>query len=342
MRYDVSLCIVVFIAMVSLPLQYVSAAAHTVAPLAFNLNVEKRDIISETITLTNTSGQQMRLYASVHEVSVDGEGIVEAFVEPSRVDRTTSPTSWIEIDRSRINLAPGEVKEMPFTIRMNPNTAPGEYSVFIGFGVGSNQPEAVSAVMSGQAPGTLINLVVDKKQDQFLRLERFSVDKFVTGRGTSEAVYVVHNPGAVDVVPKGEIIFYDTRGNEVAAVPLNTDAVPIPRDQSVTYRTVVPDTLPIGKYKAYLSVEYGEHMTEGLQDTTFFYVIPLLPLVGAFVVLLTMAALLTLYIHRRFDIEVDDHGAEPVALYIREGRSADVAHDIDLKKAVKGDQEPHV
>jgi hypothetical protein len=311
---------------------FAEAANHTVAPLAFNLNVEKRDIISETITLTNTTGQQIRLYASVNEVSVDGEGVVEAFVEPSLVDKTTSPTSWIEINRGRIELAPGEVREVPFTVRMNPNTAPGDYSVFIGFGEGSNQPEAAAKVMQGQAPGTLVNLVVDKKQDQFLRLERFTVDKFVTGRGESQAVYTLYNPGAVDVVPKGEIIFYDSKGIEAAAVPLNSEAKSIERDAHVEFRAVVPNDLPIGKYKAFLSVEYGEHMTDTVQDTTFFYVVPLREVIMLFVALLFIAVLLTLYVHRRFDVGQDDHGAESVALYVKEGRSADVHHDIDLKK----------
>jgi len=308
------------------------AAGHTVSPLAFNLNVEKRDIITEIITLTNQTGQQIRLYASVNEVSVDGEGVVEAFVEPSRVDRTNTPTSWIEINRGRIELLPGEVKEVPFTIRMNPNTAPGDYSVFIGFAEGSNQPEASAKVMSGQAPGTLVNLVVDKKQNQFLRLERFVVDKFVTGRGVSEATYILNNPGVVDVVPKGEIIFYDGKGNEVAAVLLNPESVPIPRAESVTYTAIVPNDLLIGKYKAFLSVEYGENLTDTIQDTTYFYVFPLFQLSIIFLILLILAVLVTLYVHRHFDRDLDDQGAESVALYLKTGLSPEVHHDIDLKK----------
>ncbi len=320
----------------------VVAANHQVKPLAFNLNVEKRDIVSETITLTNTSDRLVRVYASVHEVATDGAGVVEAFVEPSLVDKTTSPTSWIEINRGRIELQPGESRAVPFTIRMNPNTAPGDYSVYIGFAEAGNQPQAVAAVMNGRAPGTLVNLVVDKKQDQFLRLEQFSVPRFVTGEGDREIAYTLTNPGGVDVVPGGEIIFYDTKGREVTAVDLNREKVPVVRDETVVYTVTVPDTLTIGKYKAFLSVEYGLLMTDTIQDTAFFYVTPLRQLIVIFAIVLVAAVALTLYVHRKYDIDDDEHGAEPVAMYVRESRSADAHHDIDLKKTKVADDElPH-
>lgn len=310
----------------------VLAADFTVVPMAVNLNVEKRDIITEEITLTNTTGQQVRLYASVNEVAVDGSGVVESFIEPSLVDRSTSPTSWIEITRARIELAPGEVRTIPFTIRMNPTTAPGDYSVFIGFAEASNSPEAVKAVMAGRAEGTLVNLVVDKKQDQFVRLESFSVDRFVTGRGTGEISYILNNPGGVDVVHSGEAIFYNTRGEEVAATALNTEGLPVLKDGSAPFTVNIPDSLGIGKYKVYVSVEYGEHMTDSVTDTAYFYVTPLVQLIIVFLIVLLLAIFITLYIHRKYDIDEDDHGAEPVALYVRDRVSDTREHDIDLKR----------
>lgn len=308
------------------------AADFSVVPMAINLNVEKRDIVEETITLTNTSGQQVRLYASVNEVAVDGSGVVESFIEPSMVDRSVSPTSWVEITRARIELKPGETREIPLTIRMNPTTEPGEYSVFVGFAEASNNPDAVAAIMAGNGRGALINLVVDKKQDQFIRFERFTVDRFVTGRGTGLVSYTLKNPGAVDVVHSGEAIFYNSRGEEMAAVPLNTDKVAVAKDGTADFTVAVPDTLGIGKYKVYVSVEYGEHMTDSVTDTAYFYVLPLVHLAIVFLVVLAFAVGITLYVHRRYDIEYDDHGAEPVALYVRQSVSDPREHDIDLKR----------
>ncbi len=323
----------VMLGMLLLPLTSIVAATnYTVSPLAFNRNVEKREILNETITLTNTTDHQVRLYASVHEVSMDGDGVVEAFIEPSAVDRTTSPTSWIEITRARIELAPGEVQEIPLIIKMNPATQPGNYSVFVGFAEASNQPGAIEKVMSGQALGTLINLAVDTTQDQFLRLERFKVDRFVTGEEGSNVTYALENVGAVDVTHAGELIFYNSAGEEATAIPLNAAAEVIERGAKQTFTTSVPK-LPMGKYRAYLSVEYGDHNTDSVQDTTYFYVVPIVPLIIIFTLVLFTSIVVALYVHRRFDVELDDHGAESVVMYVRNGESVAHERDIDLKRS---------
>ncbi len=311
-------------------LPVVAATGYTVTPLAFNLNVEKRDILAETITLTNTSDRMIRLYASVNEVAMEG-GVLHSFIEPVATDRTNTPTSWIEVTRSRIELAPGEVREIPVTIKMNPNTEPGNYSVFVGFAEASNQAGAIEKVMAGQAMGTLINLAVDTTQDQFLRLEKFKVDRFVTGSKESLVTYALENVGAVDVVHAGEVIFYNSGGEEVAAVDLNQDKVNLERKTKEVFTAVVPD-LKMGKYRAYLSVEYGSHNTESLQDTTYFYVLPLLPIVLAFFFVLLLSIGIALYVHRRFDVDRDDHGAESVVMYVRGGESVPHERDIDLKR----------
>lgn len=310
----------------------VLAANHTVMPLAFNLNVEKRDIVNETITLTNTSTRMVRVYPTVNEVATDGSGVVHKFIEPSAIDRTNSPTTWVEIGRGRIELQPGETREVPLTIRMNPNTEPGNYSVFVGFPEASNEPQAVQKVLAGQAPGTLVNLAVDTTQDQFLRLEQFKVDRFVTGHEAGgEVQYRLQNVGQVDVRHAGEVIFYNSAGEEVDSTPLNPEGAVLAREASEVFTVSLPD-LPAGKYRAYLSVEYGDHNTDSVQDTTYFYVIPLIPLLISFVVVLLLSILVALYVHRRYDIDRDDHGAESVVMYVREGESLAHERDIDLKR----------
>lgn len=309
----------------------VRAADFIATPLALNFNVERRDIIKETITLTNNTSQQVRLYASVNEVATDGNGVLERFLEPSQVDRSNTPTAWVEFTRGRIELAPGEKKDFPVTIRMNPDTAPGDYSVFLGFAQASNQPEAVQKIIAGNGQGTLINLTVDKKQDQFLKLTRFLVERFITGQKAGKVTIALQNPSHVDVVPQGEIIFYDTRGNEVGAVPVNEAGIKVEREGEATLETTVPESLRFGKYKAFLSLSYGEHLTASLNDTSFFYVLPLWQIVTAFVAVLIVAVLLALYIHRRYDVG-DDDGSDPVSMYRRSGTSNEIHHDINLKQ----------
>lgn len=308
------------------------AADYIVTPLALNLDVNKRDIIEETVTLKNNTDRVIRLYASVNEVSTDGDGVVESFQQPSSVDRTVTPTSWVEVTRGRIELAAQETKEIPLTIRMNPKTQPGDYSVFVGFATGSNQPKAHAKVMSGDAPGVLLNLAIDQEQNLFLRLERFIIDRFVTEESGGDMSYTLNNASRVDVIPKGEVIFYDNRGDEVAALPLNPENKAVPAEDTAGYSLAVPNDLGVGKYKAFLSVEYGEHLTASVHDTAFFYILPLKKLIAVFVILMIVAVLFALYIHRRYDTTSEELEYDSVPMFIREGKSEEQHHDIDLKK----------
>lgn len=311
--------------------QQAHASNYAVTPLAFNLDLEKRDIVAETIILTNNSDKLVRLYATVNEVSMDGDGVVESFQSPARADRTATPTSWVEISRQRIELQPKEVREIPFTIRMNPDAQPGEYNVFLGFAEASNAPQAQAKVSKGGQPGSLLYISVDKEQNVFLRLEKFVVDKFITEEKGGSVSYILKNPGSIDVVPKGEMIFYDNNGEEVAAVPLNTGDMPVAGEKSARFDMPVPNQLGIGKYKAFLSVEYGEHLTASVHDTAYFYVVPIKQLIIIFVLLMLFAIFVALYVHRRYDVPEGVLDYEQVPMYVKSGTSENQHHDIDLK-----------
>lgn len=310
-----------------------SAASYSVSPLLIDHELEKRAIVEEKITLTNREERMIRVYPTVNEVSVNEGGSIIGFVEPSMVqDRSTSITSWLEIGRGQIELAPREVKEVTLTIRINPEVKPGEYHAFIGFAEGGNRPEAEKRVSEGQAPGTVVRISVDKVQNQFLRLQKFTVERFVKSSSEGEIKYTVQNPGEDPVTPSGEIIFYDNNGIEVNTIGVNTESVVIEGGKSADFVQEVPDGMKMGKYKAFLSVEYGEHQTASVHDTAFFYILPLKQILIIFVVVLVLAIALALFVHKRFDTGEDDDGSHDVAMFIRESRSESKDHDIDLSK----------
>lgn len=315
------------------------AANFSATPLALNLDVARRDIVSETITLTNTTNRQIRLYASVNEVATDGEGALQSFTQPSMSDRRNSPTSWFAVTRGRIELAPGEVREVPITITMNPQTEPGNYSVFVGFAEASNEPQARQKVMSGNGEGTLVNLRVDQTQNQFLRLARYNVERFVSGNDGVVVEYELQNPGQIDVVPGGELVLYDLRGNELSAHDLNQAGVAIAPGETQAFTETIPEPENIGKYKAFITIEYGSSVSSALTDTAFFYVFPLWQLIALFVILLTVTLVVTVLLHRRLSPvgEPDDQ----VAMYIRRDVSPTMEHDIDLKQSAPDQWSPN-
>lgn len=310
----------------------VHSFAFTVSPLIIDHNVEKRDIISETITLHNDGNSIIRLYPTVNEIKVDEGGVATEFIDANNLDRTDSITTWIQITRARIELKPGETKEIPLTIKMNPNTVAGEYHAFIGFPAGSNRPDAEARVMKGNAKGTMLRLSVDKVQNQFLRLEHFSVERFVIDKEKGSVNFTLKNPGTHEVVPSGEIIFYNGSGFEVGSTPVNPENESIGPDKSKSFSATIPEELALGKFKAFLSVEYGEHLTASVHDTAFFYVLPLKQLIIIFIVVLIVSIGLALYVHRKYASVIEDDGTDEVPMYLRSEVSDSKDHDIDLSK----------
>lgn len=315
---------------------YAVAAEYSLSPLIIDLELEKRDIVYRDITITNQSNKQVRIFPSVNEVNLDEDGSIESFVEPSMVDdRTSAVTSWIQVPRKRIEIAPGESATVPVTFKVHPEVQAGEYHAIIGFGTGSNQPQAHAQVMAGIAPVVAVRVGVEKVQNEFLRLERFLIERFVTDGSEGSIQYNLHNPGEDPVTPGGEIILYDNRGNEVGSVPVNPEGLTVSAGETVTVTSDVPDDLSIGKYKAFLSVEFGKNLTASVHDTTFFYVVPLRQLLMIFVAVLVVAIIIGLLVHWRYRVDEEEEyeaAITDIPLYLRTERSAAKDHDLDLSQ----------
>lgn len=334
LRYVFRACLLLVICIIPLS---ATAANYFVSPLVVDHELEKRDLREETITITNNEGRMVTLYPTVNEVSVNQGGGVHTFVEPSMTDRTTSVTSWLEISRAVVELMPGETKNLTLTIRVNPEVVPGEYHAFIGFPEGGNRPEAEKQVREGQVPGTVVRIGVDKVQNQFLRLAKFTVERFIKSSTEGEVSYALQNPGDDPVIPRGEVIFYDNNGVEVNSIEVNKGGAVIEGGGEMSFVEEIPQDMKMGKYKAFLAIEYGEHQTASLNDTAFFYVLPLTTIAIIFAVVLMVAIGLALFVHRRYDMGVDDDdaGVADVAMYVRQTRSESKDHDIDLSQKNK-------
>lgn len=311
------------------PLAVRANPAHTVSPLVIDAEVEARDIITKTITITNTGTQPITLYPSVNNISIDEGGTIQEFMPQVMSDRTRSLASWIEISRAGIDLPIGATHTVEVTIRMHPSPVPGVYHAFIGFGHGENRDEAEARVAAGQAPGTVITVTIEEKRREVLKLARFLIDRLITQPDNQAASYTIKNPGDTPLTPGGDILIYDGTGSEVAALKINAEGASIAPGEEKVFQATVPTEGLFGKYKAFMSVEYGSGQLASLQDTAFFYVLPLKAMLTVFGVLLIVFIGMALYLHRKYvDDTVDD--ADQLSFHIRPVYSDPLHHDIDL------------
>lgn len=308
------------------------AQTYKVTPRIIDREVQQRDIFTEIISITNNKTHQINLYPSINVVDLDEGGDVSTFAPRSLSDNTRTISSWLSISRGRLTVPPGQTVEIPLYVKIHPKAESGVYHAFVGFGTGNNRSVAEAQVASGQAPGVVVTLSVDQKQTEFLKLSKFIIDRFVTGPENDAVTYTLSNPGTGEVVPTGEIIFSNGRGEEVASIPVNPNNETLAPGQETTYSIAAPTDDLMGKYKAFLSVDYGSAQLASVYDTAFFYVLPWQKLLIIFVIVLMFVVIIAIMVQRRsvYDTYEGDHDELP--LYIKDTPSEDKEHDINLKQ----------
>jgi len=307
------------------------APQYTVTPLVIDEEVMPRDILTREITITNTGDAPVTIYPTVNAISLDEGGTIREFVPQVMGDQTQSITAWIEISRAGIDLFKGQSTKVPLTLRINPQAQPGEYHAFLGFPFGGNRDEAERKVRDGTAPGIVLTLSLDEQKTTALKLARFLVDRFVFRTENSAASFTVRNPGEVTLIPEGEVILYDAKGREVGSLPVNPDKVEIPPGGEHTFVGTVPLQGLFGKYKAFLDVEYGTALVASVQDTAFFYAVPIPFLLSLLGVLFFIVILVSWHIHRKYFDDEGDDGSDALHFHVRSTHSEPVHHDINLR-----------
>lgn len=307
--------------------------SYSVLPLAIDEKVQPRDIITKEITITNTGTTPVTIYPTVNNISLKEGGDIEAFLAPVESDKSTSLASWTEISRLGINLRIGETRKIPVTFRISPTAVPGTYHTFLGFADGGNRDEAEARVKSGQAPGTMVSVTLEDEKVEFLKLSKFIVERFVTKKNNQAALFTFTNPGDETVVPSGEIIVYDAKGREVQSLRVNEEHVTIPPGGEHTFTTHVPIEGMFGKYKAFLSIEYGVTQRASLQDTNFFYAFPVRIMAIVFGILLIIVAILAWYVHKKYFDDAPIEDSEHLTVHVRDTKSEPKDHDLHLTKS---------
>lgn len=310
------------------------ASELSIRPFLIDNTLSPREVAKNTITIKSEyTSRKAVVFATVNEISIDVTGEIKEFVSPVMTDRTDTVTSWIEITRGRIEILPGETAEIPLTIRVHPHAKPGEYHAFIGFVEASDRPTAEAIALAGEAKGVIVKIVIADNREDSMKISGFKIDRFVTGDESRHIAIEIENTGDLASAPVGEIIFYDSRGNEVTSVPVNETGKTVEPGKSVILESSVPIEGDLGRFKANVNLQYGSTQKASLYDTTFFYLMPMHLLLLLFGAILVISILFAFLVRRTVTDGYVDSDCQDVALYVREGHEPNPKdHDIDLKK----------
>jgi hypothetical protein len=285
----------VFALLAYMPFAYVYAADVTVVPVVVDKKAKVRDILKENFTIKNTSARKVNLFPSVNDIHTE-EGKQVFVSAQDATDRETSLSNWIELSRAAIELSPGEERQIPFVIRVTANAIPGTYHASISFAEGSVRDEARDV---GAPIAVNVEIQADIKEQ--LQLNKFMSDSIFFSGDDVVFNYNIENIGNQALQPKGEIRIYDRRGREVAAIPVNENGKSVSPEGAEQLASVWESASGFGKYKAFLTVDYGTANKAQVQDTVFFWIIPWQQLLGLFVGSMVVIIFLAVYFHKWLD-----------------------------------------
>jgi len=268
-----------------------------VSPAVIDEKAKQRDIIKESITLTNTGSRLLNLFPAVEDVNVQNGDQTFAYAENS-TQRGDSLANWIELSRGVIELQPGETKTVPFVIHVNLNAAPGEYHAAVTFTDGGTRDETANKNPDGVAQ---VNVEVQADIKEDLQVLKFTTDRVVFNGDDVLFKYQIVNNGNQALSPSGDIRIFDRRGEEVATIDVNKDGKSVSPSQTAQLASVWGAVQGFGQYKAIITVNYGTAQTASVQDTVFFWVIPWKQLLGLFTVTIIALGVLALYFHQWFE-----------------------------------------
>ena len=274
--------------------QFALAAELSITPAVIDEKAKARDILKQSVTIKNTSDRKLNIYPSVNDIDrTEGE---QAFVSAQDgSDREASLANWIELSRGVIELSPGEERNIPFVIRVNLNALPGSYHAQMTFSDGTDR---ASAEARGALVTVLVNLEVQADIKEAMQLSKFFTDNvFFSGDDVLFNVQL-ENIGNQALQPKGEIRIYNRKGEEVASVPVNADGKSVPPEELAQMASVWSAVNGFGKFKAFLTVDYGKSQTASVQDTVYFWIIPWKQLLGIFIGSFLAVILSAFYFHR--------------------------------------------
>ena len=178
-----------------------------------------------------------------------------------------------------------------------------------------------------------MKLTVEDDSNEYLRIAGFVIDRFVTKEDDRKVSIELENLGDVTASPEGEIIFFNSTGEEINAIPVNTENLRVPPGETVTITSEIPFGNELGRFKANLSLQYGEKQKASLYDTTQFFMMPLHIMLLMLLVAILVTVLVFLLLHKALIVKDEHEDGVDLPFMVKDGHDPQPKdHDIDLSK----------
>lgn len=309
-----------------------SGMSLTIAPPLFQINLQPGETWVSSIAVVNNNPYNLTLFADPVLFKPSGESGSPVFIShpDGEGPDTSTLAGWITVPQGALEVVREQTYNMPLTISVPQDAAPGgHYAAVL---IGNHAPEGSSEGSNVSVTGSIAALIFLSVSGDVI--EKGRIRDFVTEKSLYETAQATlslrfENQGNVHLLPQGNIVIYNMFGKVRGTIPVN---------HHKDYGNVLPESIrkfsftwesdagvwDIGRYRAEATIGYGKDMKQSALATTYFYVLPIVPLVeivgGLLAFLLFFSWALRTYIRRALAIESLRLGIQqPVTQAVTEG-----------------------
>lgn len=276
----------------------------TVTPPLIQLTIGPGEEWTSSLKVVNNNPYEVTYYALPVDFDAAGEGGTGTFMPVVSGLGSTTLGTWIEITKDPIIVSRGASADIPLTIRIPADASPGgKYAAIL---VGTNPDEGVvdgPSVRVASYVSTLLFVRIKGEIDERARIREFRSEYTLYQDPRAQFVLRFENLGNTHLRPEGEIVIYNMWGKERGRVQLN---------QRSAFGNVLPSStrrfsfvwegeaslFDIGRYRAVATISYGEDEKQNTSATNYFWLVPVVPVVGTFGSIVLFIMLMTWIIRR--------------------------------------------
>lgn len=255
--------------------------ALTVTPPLAKINMDPGEIISTSIKVVNNNSWPVTVYAKVLDFKDKGGGDIE-FIDKSQIPEDDSSqgvylSKWITLSEDKIEVEAFHPAAFSFNIEVPENAQPGgHYAAIL---IGTNPPDEVgkgTEIKVSSYISSLLLIRISGAIEEKGMIREFTFSKRFYSGGDGNFRVRFENLGNVHLQPTGDIKVFDMFGKQKGYIPVN-----VTKD----FGNVLPksirswdnldwsgeDFFLINRYKAELSLTYGDEAKQTDYQTFFFW-----------------------------------------------------------------------
>ncbi len=317
--YSIHFLIVCFLALLFINVKTTTAQTGltlSVTPTLFEMSAEPGQSWKSSLRVINSNAFDITVHATAHNFVPKGDVGHGELIPISDNDEGLTLAEWINIDKEPILIPQNQSVSIPISVSLPESASPGGHYAAILISTQPPSNQEGSAMVTTQAVTSLFFVRVAGDVVESGLIRSFRSTQRLVQRPVVNFELRFENRGNVHIQPQGDIVITNMWGKERGIIPINRRS---------HFGNVLPDTIrafnfgwegvfsltDIGRYKAEVSLVYGQDQRQFATATSHFWVLPVKGILVTLGVFFLIVLLIVLSIRKYVKHMLNKAGFDP-------------------------------